>query len=71
MHICHEGFCPCFRGLGPFALDALTHKAKRLKAVAVPNPKQLEFQSLLATAHALADKAGAVILPHFRTGLRR
>ncbi|MGD9501987.1 MAG: histidinol-phosphatase [Methyloceanibacter sp.] len=26
-----------------------------------------EFQSLLATAHALADRAGAVILPHFRT----
>jgi myo-inositol-1(or 4)-monophosphatase len=27
------------------------------------------FASLLATAHALADRAGAVILPHFRTGL--
>ncbi len=26
-----------------------------------------EFQSLLSTAHALADRAGAVILPHFRT----
>jgi myo-inositol-1(or 4)-monophosphatase len=26
-----------------------------------------DFQSLLATAHALADRAGAVILPHFRT----
>ena len=26
-----------------------------------------EFQSLLATAHTLADRAGAVILPHFRT----
>ena len=25
------------------------------------------FQAFLATAHALADKAGAVILPHFRT----
>ena len=34
----------------------------------MPNPKPLEFQSLLATAHALADKAGSVILPHFRTG---
>jgi histidinol phosphatase-like enzyme (inositol monophosphatase family) len=33
----------------------------------VPHSKQLEFQSLLATAHALADKAGSVILPHFRT----
>jgi myo-inositol-1(or 4)-monophosphatase len=33
----------------------------------VPDPKELEFQTLLATAHALADKAGAVILPHFRT----
>jgi myo-inositol-1(or 4)-monophosphatase len=28
-----------------------------------------EFQSLLATAHALTDRAGAVILPHFRTEL--
>jgi myo-inositol-1(or 4)-monophosphatase len=26
------------------------------------------FDALLATAHALADRAGAVILPHFRTG---
>jgi myo-inositol-1(or 4)-monophosphatase len=34
----------------------------------VPNPAELEFQAFLATAHALADKAGAVILPHFRTG---
>ena len=33
----------------------------------MPIPKELEFQTLLATAHALADKAGAVILPHFRT----
>jgi histidinol-phosphatase len=33
----------------------------------VTTPKELEFQTLLATAHALADKAGAVILPHFRT----
>ena len=33
----------------------------------MPNPDALEFQSLLATAHALADRAGAVILPHFRT----
>ena len=30
----------------------------------MPNP---DFQSLLTTAHALADRAGAVILPHFRT----
>lgn len=29
--------------------------------------RDLEFAALLATAHALADKAGAVILPHFRT----
>jgi histidinol phosphatase-like enzyme (inositol monophosphatase family) len=33
----------------------------------VSNPRELEFQTLLATAHALADKSGAVILPHFRT----
>ena len=26
------------------------------------------FDALLATAHALADRAGGVILPHFRTG---
>jgi len=29
---------------------------------------RLEFETYLATAHALADQAGAVILPHFRTG---
>jgi histidinol-phosphatase len=28
-----------------------------------------DFNELLATAHALADQAAAVILPHFRTGL--
>lgn len=33
----------------------------------MPNPDTPEFQALLATAHALADRAGAVILPHFRT----
>lgn len=31
-------------------------------------PKQPEFETLLATAHDLANKAGAVILPHFRSG---
>ncbi|MEM8575214.1 MAG: histidinol-phosphatase [Pseudomonadota bacterium] len=30
---------------------------------------QIDFQRYLATAHALADRAGAVILPHFRTSL--
>jgi histidinol phosphatase-like enzyme (inositol monophosphatase family) len=34
----------------------------------VTAPKKLEFEAFLATAHALADTAGAVILPHFRTG---
>jgi myo-inositol-1(or 4)-monophosphatase len=34
----------------------------------VPAPDRLEFEAFLATAHALADEAGAVILPHFRTG---
>jgi len=34
----------------------------------VPTPKKPDFEALLTTAHALADKAGAVILPHFRTG---
>jgi histidinol phosphatase-like enzyme (inositol monophosphatase family) len=31
--------------------------------------KDPEFQAFLATAHALADEAGAVILPHFRSGI--
>jgi myo-inositol-1(or 4)-monophosphatase len=34
----------------------------------VPSRKEPNFETLLATAQALADKAGAVILPHFRTG---
>jgi myo-inositol-1(or 4)-monophosphatase len=33
----------------------------------VSDSKKLEFRTLLATAQALADMAGAVILPHFRT----
>ncbi|HEX5932145.1 MAG TPA: histidinol-phosphatase [Methyloceanibacter sp.] len=33
----------------------------------MPASDNPEFQSLLATAHALADRAGSVILPHFRT----
>ena len=31
-------------------------------------PENPSFDSLLATAHTLADRAGAVILPHFRSG---
>jgi myo-inositol-1(or 4)-monophosphatase len=34
----------------------------------VTAPEKLAFETLLATAHALADTAGTVILPHFRTG---
>jgi myo-inositol-1(or 4)-monophosphatase len=34
----------------------------------VSEPEQPEFQAYMAMAHALADKAGAVILPHFRSG---
>jgi myo-inositol-1(or 4)-monophosphatase len=34
----------------------------------VASPENPPFDVLLATAHALADRAGAVILPHFRTG---
>ena len=30
---------------------------------------QLDFRSYITTAHALAERAGAVILPHFRTEL--
>jgi myo-inositol-1(or 4)-monophosphatase len=33
----------------------------------VTAPKNPDFEAFLATAHALADTAGAVILPHFRT----
>jgi histidinol phosphatase-like enzyme (inositol monophosphatase family) len=33
----------------------------------VPTPKDPSFAAFLATAHRLADTAGAVILPHFRT----
>jgi myo-inositol-1(or 4)-monophosphatase len=36
----------------------------------VTDPEKLGFQALLATAHQLADHAGAVILPHFRTDQR-
>lgn len=32
------------------------------------SPEHPTFDALLDTAHALADHAGAVILPHFRTG---
>jgi histidinol phosphatase-like enzyme (inositol monophosphatase family) len=35
----------------------------------VSEPEQPDFQAYMALAHALADIAGAVILPHFRTGL--
>ena len=31
-------------------------------------PEKHSFDALLATAHLLADSAGAVILPHFRSG---
>jgi myo-inositol-1(or 4)-monophosphatase len=50
--------------------DALTFKAKLTQASLVNDPKKLEFQGLLATAHTLADTASAVILPHFRTAQR-
>ena len=36
----------------------------------MPLSQNLDFQTLLATAHALADRAGQVILPHFRTVAR-
>jgi histidinol phosphatase-like enzyme (inositol monophosphatase family) len=34
----------------------------------VSTPPKAEFEALLAAAHGLADLAGAVTLPHFRTG---
>jgi len=35
----------------------------------VSEPEQPDFEAYIATAHALADRAGAVILPHFRAGI--
>ena len=35
----------------------------------MPTPQAPSFAALLAAAHLLADRAGAVILPHFRTAL--
>ena len=55
-----------FRALLP--VKALTFQAKRPQASPVATPEKPSFDALLATAHALADRAGAVILPHFRTG---
>jgi histidinol-phosphatase len=34
----------------------------------VSRPEHPDFKTYMAMAHALADKAGAVILPHFRSG---
>jgi histidinol phosphatase-like enzyme (inositol monophosphatase family) len=48
--------------------DPLTLKAKQPQpSTPVPNSDNLDSQALLDLAHSLADKAGAVILPHFRT----
>ena len=53
-------------------MEALTHKGKRRQAIDVPDPDpnaaRAQRHAFIATAHALADRAGAVILPHFRTG---
>jgi histidinol phosphatase-like enzyme (inositol monophosphatase family) len=35
----------------------------------MPPPSEPEFDALLAFAHALADAAGVVVLPHFRSNL--
>jgi histidinol-phosphatase len=45
----------------------LTLNGKSLQALIVSKPLDSQFQAFLATAHTLADRAGAVILPHFRT----
>ena len=42
---------------------------KTAKPWAVTKTVQLDFQGYITTAHALAERAGAVILPHFRTEL--
>ncbi len=49
----------------------MTYKGKRPQAYRVPNPDpdtiRPDLEGYVATAHALADRAGMVILPHFRT----
>jgi myo-inositol-1(or 4)-monophosphatase len=47
--------------------ESLTFKAKGLQALTVSKLLDPEFQAFLTAAHALADRAGSVILPHFRT----
>jgi myo-inositol-1(or 4)-monophosphatase len=69
MHICHEP--ASLSSARPVkSPEALTLKAKSPQGLRVTDPKKLEFQLLLATAHQLADLAGSVILPHFRTTQR-
>jgi myo-inositol-1(or 4)-monophosphatase len=46
----------------------LTFKVKAPQRLLVSASEKSAFEALLSTAHALADRSGAVILPHFRTG---
>jgi histidinol-phosphatase len=48
----------------------LTYKGKPSRALSVSTTAASDFEAYIATAHALADRAGAVILPHFRSNLR-
>jgi histidinol-phosphatase len=52
---------------GLFIAGALTSDANGPQASPVENSENQPFDGVLATAHTLADRAGAVILPHFRT----
>jgi histidinol phosphatase-like enzyme (inositol monophosphatase family) len=66
VHICHDA-CATRAPAAPFTQKSLTLKAKSPRASPMPKSDNPKFAALLATAHALADRAGAVILPHFRT----
>ncbi len=47
--------------------QALTPKGNRPQALTVTKLEHPDFQAYVTMAHALADQAGAVILPHFRS----
>ncbi len=59
------GFARFFCVATPPSLDSQRKRAA--KPPPVPTEQDPSFDALLAAAHALADRAGAVILPHFRT----
>jgi len=68
---CHEtmGRLPIGPRSRRIPSQPLTHKGKPSQALSVSTTEQPDFETYIATAHALADRAGAVILPHFRSDL--